>query len=192
MAGLSAPASLPSAGNVPWSSNAWVRCQARNATTQSSTAVLQWGAAGPVGSGPLMQVASLDVGFLPTLAPLPNSGTVSTFAGSGSAAFADGAGLAAAFSFPSGLVVDQDGVTFVVDGDNDLIRRVSPDGLVTTIAGSTRGFADVQGSASQFSFPVCVAIAPSTSALVVTDESNNRVRLVTPSWLVTTLAGGAL
>jgi sugar lactone lactonase YvrE len=116
-------------------------------------------------------------------------GIVTTLAGSGTAAFADGTGTAARFSEPSGVAVTSTGNIIVADKSNHSIRLVTPGGVVTTLAGSgTAGFADGTGAGAQFNNPSGVAVT-STGDIIVADKGNHRIRLVTPGGVVTTLAG---
>jgi streptogramin lyase len=95
------------------------------------------------------------------------------------------------FRRPRQLVVDLDGVIYVADTGNHCIRRIGTDGTVTTLAGGTvAGFVDAVGSAARFNLPSDVTIGPDGN-LIVTDAGNHRVRLVSPTGTVTTLAGAA-
>jgi sugar lactone lactonase YvrE len=117
---------------------------------------------------------------------------VATLAGSGAAGFADGAGAAAAFDNPRGVAVATSGDAFVADYNNARIRRVTPGGVVSTLAGSgTGGFADGTGTAALFQSPSAVAFSASGSVVVVADQSGQRIRLVTLGGVVTTLAGSS-
>ncbi len=116
-------------------------------------------------------------------------GVVTTLAGSGSAAFANGTGTAASFNVPTGVAVTSTGDIVVADYSNHRIRLVTSAGVVTTLAGSgTPAFANGTGAGASFNFPFGVAVT-STGNIVVADTSNHRIRLVTPAGVVTTLAG---
>jgi len=116
-------------------------------------------------------------------------GTVSTLAGSGAAGFADGAGLTAQFNKPTGVAVDSAGTVYVADSNNNRIRKVRPDGMVSTLAGSgTQGFLDAVGVAAKFAHPNGVAV-DSTGTVYVADKFNKRIRKVQPNGTVSTLAG---
>ena len=121
-------------------------------------------------------------------------GVVTTLAGSGSAAFADGTGAAASFNYPVGVaVIPSSGVIVVADTTNNRIRLVDPtSGVVTTLAGSTAAFADGTGAAARFKNPHGVAVIPSSGVIVVADTLNHRIRLVTPLGVVSTLAGSGI
>ncbi len=121
------------------------------------------------------------------------SGAVTTLAGSGNYAFADGTGAAASFYYPHGVaVIPSHGLIVVSDSGNDRIRLVDPSsGAVTTLAGTgNRAFADGASTAASFSQPLGVAVITSSEMIVVADTLNNRIRLVNPSsGAVMTLAG---
>lgn len=117
------------------------------------------------------------------------AGVVSTLAGSITQGSADGTGSAARFWGPSGVAVDASGNVYVSDGTNNLIRKITSAGVVTTIAGSTTsGASDGQGAAASFNFPRGIAL-DATGNLYIADFSNYMVRKITPAGLVTTLAG---
>ena len=117
-----------------------------------------------------------------------SAGVVTTLAGSGSPAFADGTGAGASFNYPQALAVTSSDVIVVADQSNHRIRLVTLAGVVTTLAGSTAGSANGTGTAASFSLPSGVAVT-SSGDIVVADQNNHRIRLVTPAGVVTTLAG---
>lgn len=117
-------------------------------------------------------------------------GSVSTLAG-GAEGFADGIGAAAAFHTPSGLALDAAGNLYVADTGNNAIRKVSPQGVVSTLAGGgAAGLRDGVGAAAEFNGPVGVALDRAGNVLVA-DTYNDRIRRIAPDGTVTTLAGGA-
>ena len=109
------------------------------------------------------------------------AGVVTTLAGSGSPAFADGTGAGASFYYPSGVAVLPNGNIVVGDYGNSRIRLITPAGVVTTLAGDgTSGFLNGTGTAARFKNPIGVAVFPS-GVIVVADNTDNRVRLITPT-----------
>jgi sugar lactone lactonase YvrE len=118
-------------------------------------------------------------------------GVVTTLAGlMGRYGSADGAGSAARFFVPYGVAVDSAGNVYVGDTGNSTIRKVTPAGVVTTLAGLAGAFgsADGTGSAARFSSPQGVAV-DSAGNVYVADHGNHTIRKVTPAGVVTTLAG---
>ena len=117
---------------------------------------------------------------------------VTTIAGSSTeSGAADGQGLDARFNQPQGIVIDQSGNLLVADAENNAIRKITPQGNVSTFAGvltDTRGYADGEGSAARFGEPWGLAIDAS-GFLYVGDVTNFRVRKISPFASVTTLAG---
>jgi len=94
---------------------------------------------------------------------------------------ADGTGAAARFKDPTGITIDAAGNLYVVDRGNHTIRRITPGGVVTTLAGSASanaGFADGTGAGARFTDPVAIAIHPGNGTLYVTDQL--RIRSVNP------------
>jgi len=115
------------------------------------------------------------------------TGVVHVVAG-GTKGYADGTSDAARFDTPTGIAIDSRGILYVADAGNDRIRQISPTGVVTTLAGSTQGFADGQGAAAAFHTPYALAVGL-TGFLYVADAGNNRVCRISPDGLVVTLAG---
>jgi sugar lactone lactonase YvrE len=122
---------------------------------------------------------------------ITRDGTVSTLAGSGSKGFADGAGAAAQFNGPRGVAVDGQGSIIIADADNNRVRKISPDGTVSTLAGSgSAGFANGAGAAAQFNYPYGVAV-DGEGSIIIADNGNQRVRKITPDGTVSTLFAGS-
>ena len=126
-----------------------------------------------------------------TIRKITPTGVVTTLAGMpGIIGSTDGTGAAARFSWPTGIAVDASGNLSVVDGANHTIRRISPLGEVTTLAGTAgvSGSADGTGAAARFYYPAGIA-ADAAGKLYVADENNHLIRAITPTGVVTTLAG---
>jgi sugar lactone lactonase YvrE len=120
---------------------------------------------------------------------ISRTGIVTTVAGSGLPGAVDGNGRAASFNAPNGLALDTSGNIYVADTNNAAIRKITPQGDVTTLAGSTFGFANGAGSAAKFNRPYYVAVA-ADGVLYVSDNLNRAVRRITPGGVVSTLAQG--
>lgn len=115
-------------------------------------------------------------------------GSVATVAGS-KEGFVDGSGLAAAFDTPSGLALDGDGNLYVADTGNHAIRKISRQGVVTTLAGDgLPGYRDGPGAQAQFDGPMGVAVSR-RGRVFVADTYNDRIRVIEPDGTVGTLAG---
>ncbi|HXI13096.1 MAG TPA: hypothetical protein VNM92_10695 [Thermoanaerobaculia bacterium] len=126
-----------------------------------------------------------------TIRKISPAGAVTTLAGlAGISGSADGTGSAARFLFPRGVVTDGSGNVYVTDTGNHTIRRITPAGAVTTLAGlaGISGSADGTGSAARFKFPFGVA-TDSSGNVYVADTDNHTIRAITPAGAVTTLAG---
>lgn len=117
------------------------------------------------------------------------TGQVSTFAGSGVAGYADGARLSAQFKNPTGVAVDAQGTVYVADNGNFCVRKISPTGQVTTLAGSgQRGYTEGNGRAAQFNSATALTL-DSQGTIYVADVTNHCIRKVTAAGVVSTLAG---
>lgn len=124
---------------------------------------------------------------------------VSTLAG-GNLGYANATGTAAQFRFtnPSGAAVDAAGNVYVADAVNNVIRKIDPNGVVTTFAGANpvggapapAGNADGTGTAASFSAPQGLAI-DGAGNLYVADTGNHAIRMITSAGVVTTLGGTA-
>lgn len=126
-----------------------------------------------------------------TIRKVTPAGTVTTLAGSGNAGSADGTGTAASFNDPSSLAVDSNGNVYVADTHNNMIRKITPDGVVSTVAGSTTaGNTDGTGTAARFWMPSGIA-TDAGGNIYVADGNNNTIRKITQGGVVTTLAGNA-
>jgi sugar lactone lactonase YvrE len=126
-----------------------------------------------------------------TIRMVTAAGVVSTLAGSpGTTGSADGSGAAASFNNPQGITTDAAGNVYVADTDNHTIRKVSPMGAVTTLAGTPGlfGAADGTAAAAVFFHPHGLAI-DTVGNLYVADTDNNTLRKVTPAGVVTTVVG---
>lgn len=124
-----------------------------------------------------------------TIQKITPDGTISILAGSGTNGYADGQGANAQFNFPWDLEVDVNGNVYVADMLNHAIRKITPDGVVSTLAGSTfYGYADGQGTNAQFREPMGIALDAAGNILVA-DGGNNKIRQISPNGNVTTVAG---
>lgn len=119
------------------------------------------------------------------------SGSVSTFAGS--ARFSgtlDGIGSAARFNGPMSLVCDASGNVIVTDSSNHTIRKITPAGVVTTIAGEAgkAGSSDGVGKSARFNLPSGIAVDKAGN-IFIADTGNQTIRMIAPNGTVSTIGG---
>ncbi|WP_367154822.1 RHS repeat-associated core domain-containing protein [Methylomonas sp. HYX-M1] len=119
-------------------------------------------------------------------------GLISTIVGNGQAGFGGdgGSALQAKVAYPEGMAITGNGVIYVADSGNHRIRRISPDGVITTFAGSTAGFSGDGGQAKQarLYYPSNIALGRDGS-LFVSDSGNDRIRRISPDGLISTIVG---
>jgi sugar lactone lactonase YvrE len=131
-----------------------------------------------------------------TIRKIDSGGAVLTLAGGAKSVMscpsADGIGLAASFCRPLGVATDSSGNIYVADTDNDTVRKITPDGMVSTFAGAPGqpGSSDGAGTAARFSAPEAIA-TDHLGNVYVADSANCTVRKITPAATVSTLAGMA-
>jgi len=118
------------------------------------------------------------------------TGFVTTVAGTGQAGVVNGPGIVARFSSPTGITVAPDGTLYVCDHLAHTIRKIQPNGFVTTLAGQAfvNGTADGQGNAARFHRPYGIELDQEGN-IIVADEWNHLIRKVSPTGMVTTIAG---
>ena len=115
---------------------------------------------------------------------------ITTEAGLANFGAADGIGPVAKFFYPASVALDAWDNVYVADPYNDTIRKVTPSGLVTTLAGlaQTFGTNDGLGTNARFSYPFGIAVDPSGNVYVA-DTLNSTIRKITTNGAVTTFAG---
>ncbi|MFH1957286.1 MAG: LamG-like jellyroll fold domain-containing protein [bacterium] len=121
------------------------------------------------------------------------SGTITTFAGTGSSGYSgdDGTATSAQLYFPTGVAVDSSGNVYIADQYNHRIRKVNTSGTITTFAGTgSWGYSGDGGYATsaQLYYPLGVEVDDSGNVYIA-DRSNHRIRKVNPSGIITTFAG---
>lgn len=107
-----------------------------------------------------------------------SAGLYSVIAGSSASGTDDGTGTAAKFNFPAGITLDASGNLYVTETVNHRIRKITPAGVVTTIAGNTAGYADGVGIAGLFDTPIAVCGDFTSNFLYVADFGNHKIRKV--------------
>ena len=119
---------------------------------------------------------------------ITRDGTVSTYAGTGIKGAADGPAATASFNNPSGIAVDAQENLYIGDYGNNLIRKISVGGIVSTIAGNgTAGNANGTGTFATFTTPASIAIDGGGNLYVPT--AGNQIRIISPAGVVSTFAG---
>ncbi len=129
-----------------------------------------------------------------TIRKITPGGVVTTLAGApGVTGSADGPAALARFNAPQGLAVDAAGNIFIADSSNHVIRKLTPAGLVSLVAGRTdsRGNFDATGGLARFTYPQGVTVEKS-GQLFVADSGNRIIRKVSPAGEVTTIGGNAI
>ncbi len=122
-----------------------------------------------------------------TIRKITPAGVVTTFAGNGIKGSANGKGTIASFNSMAGIAVDANGNVYVSDTGNDLIRKITPAGVVSTMAGNgTRGYLDGTGTSAGFSDPVGIAVDAKGNIYVA---DYHVIRRITPDGAVVTIAG---
>ncbi len=120
---------------------------------------------------------------------ITSTGQVLTIAGDGVPGFTDGIGSIARFGAPRGIVVDNSGNLLIADFGNSVIRRVTPAGVVTTLAGDgIPGLMDGTGTVARFNFPVGI-MWKDANTLLIADHLNNRIRSMMLDGTTTTFTG---
>jgi sugar lactone lactonase YvrE len=143
----------------------------------------------PNGATAGLKVVISPITNLTAPANLENLTNVSTFAGSGASGNNNGASLSANFTSPVGVALNNQGALYVTD-QSGLIRKVVA-GSVTTLAGGGAASAnpDGMGTNAYFGFPYGIVVNPIDGAIIVADDTLNRIRRITPAGMVTTIAG---
>ena len=122
---------------------------------------------------------------------LDTNGLVTTFAGTGVGGFQDGAGNVAKFYYPDEITIDNADNIYVADYYNNRIRKITPAGIVSTVAGSTLGDVDGIGNLAKFKWPTGVCL-DTFGNIIVTDYGNHKIKKIDNNGQVTTIAGSGL
>lgn len=139
--------------------------------------------------GPDGTVYVADAGNLRLRAISP-SGIVSTLAGSGQSRYVDGTGAAAEFALTGAIISGRDGTMYVPDPRNNVIRRVTPSGVVSTYAGTgRRGHVDGPVDVAEFNMPMRGGGVDASGNVYILDTGDNRIRRIAPDGRVSTVAG---
>ena len=127
-----------------------------------------------------------------TIRMVTPQGVVTTFAGTGGVGSANGPGASASFRDPSGIAVDSAGNVYVADTGNDVIRKITPAGVVSTVTGRVLSPGNTDGAlgSARFSTPAGIAV-DAFGNIYVADSGNDTIREISPTGTVTTIAGAA-
>jgi len=205
--GIAAEFSFPQGVGVDTSGNVYVadttNRKMRKITPAGVVGTLAGGAAnypGVDGTGALASFAApygaavdiagnIFVADVTKIRKITPEGVVTTLAGSDAIGSTNGTGVEASFNSPCGIAIDVSGNVYVADTDNNMIRKITPAGAVTTLAGSgNQGSAEGTGTEASFYRPKDVTV-DSLGNLYVADYGNNKIRKITQSGVVTTFAG---
>jgi len=172
------------AGNVyvADSNNARIRKITPSGSVTTIASGTYWSAVAVDSAGNVYASGAMGQHYIHKVTP---AGQLSVFAGSGIAGNADGQGAAAQFDYPGGITVDSSGNVYVADGSssgNCAIRRISPDGNVTTVTGTN--------SCAETGAGIAMSLAAdSSNNLLIPDYSNNRIKRMTSSGSMSMIAG---
>lgn len=145
------------------------------------------------------QVSGNNIRYLIFKGGVPGAATnwqVTTFAGdiANASGNTDGTGTAARFKSPRGLAVDRNGSIYVADAGNNRVRKITPEGVVTTLAGGVSGdvpatgYVDGAGTTARFNFPYGIAVDTS-NFVYVSEYSGRHIRRISPAGVAATIAG---
>ncbi len=123
-----------------------------------------------------------------TIRKITPDGIVSTFAGAGTPGYKDGKGKEAMLNNPHAIAIDSGDNLFIADIGNNLIRKITPEGVVSTVAGNLKaGYRDGKALEAQFNMPIDIALDADEN-IIVCDIKNSRIRKIS-NGAVTTIAG---
>ena len=172
----------------------WISLSDNTTFSGSTTATLALNGVTSASNGDQIRcVVSNATGSTPSAAATITVSSTGVFTLAGLAGYpgsSDGAGSAARFNTPTGVTVDNDGNVYVGDANNDLVRKITPAGVVTTLAGTAgaAGSLDGMGSAARFYGPDFPSVGRDGN-IYVADVSGYTIRKITPAGQVTTIAG---
>lgn len=162
-----------------------------NGTTDGALSAARFSALGQIASASTGELYVADT-VNSTIRKISRDGAVTTFAGkAGQRSNVDGAGDQARFDSPYGIALASDGNLYVSDATTNTIRKITAQGVVTTLAGSASGapgYVDGTGTAARFNYPAGLVVGLDGD-LYVADRQNHLIRRITPAGVVTTFAG---